>query len=161
MRIRSFLMAAIIIGIALSCTPKTFLILKTDTDIKAILPAAAESSFTIQWQHSVEKELWEEFFKVKEDAIYIEGTRFKTFGAGVPSNAGNDTYIKDGWVHMVGIDRKIGNELRVRTGKTTAHKFIAGENSIDMAEPGASYIIETRTMPVIQAWSQKLLLVVR
>ncbi|WP_408009764.1 DUF1850 domain-containing protein [Pseudalkalibacillus sp. A8] len=161
MRIRYLMMAAIFIGIALSFIPKSYLILKTDADIKAIQPAAAETSFTIQWRHSVEKELWEEFFKIKENRIYIDGTRFKTFGAGVPSNAGNDTYIKDGWVHMVGIDREIGKELRVRTGKTTRHKFIIDGNAIEMNQPGTSYTIETKTMPSIQAWSQKLLIVVR
>ncbi len=154
-------MAAIIIGIALSFIPKPYLILKTDTDIKVIQPAAAGSSFTIQWRHSVEKELWEEFFQVKENLIYIDGTRFKTFGAGVPSNAGNDTYIKDGWVYMVGINREIGKELRIRTGKTTGHKFIIDGNTIEMNQPGTAYTIETKTMPSIQALSQKLLFIVR
>ncbi|KGP74180.1 DUF1850 domain-containing protein [Pontibacillus yanchengensis] len=101
-----------------------------------------ETDFSVRWKHSVEKEEWEEMFQVKGTTIYIDSTRFKTFGAGVPSNAGNNTFIKNGWVYMTGISRKIGDELFIRTGKTTQHRFIYGNETIHLDKQEA-YNIRT------------------
>ncbi len=79
--------------------------------------------FSIRWIHSVEEEEWEEFFYVKEQNIYLDSTRFKTFGAGVPNDVGTNSYIKDGWLYMGGIERFIG-ELHVRAGDNTYHRLI-------------------------------------
>jgi hypothetical protein len=157
MKFRALLYVAIFIGIAFLSIPKTYLILKTDTATEIIEPVDNKDSFSIQWRHSVEKELWEEFFTIKVDQIYIEETRFKTFGAGVPSHAGSDSYIKDGWVYMVGIDRKIGEELQIRTGNTTAHQLNINGAVTLMEKPGIAYTVSIESMPIIQAWYQSIM----
>lgn len=64
--------------------------------------------FTLRWTHSVEREAWEETFEITaEGAIEIVATRFKTYGAGVPSEGSATTRIEDGWVVMEGIDRNV------------------------------------------------------
>src|SRR5690625_427016 len=45
-----------------------------------------DTSFTLSWIHSVEKEPWYEIYKRKNSHLILTETYFKTFGAGVPSN---------------------------------------------------------------------------
>lgn len=91
------------------------------------------SIFSIRWVHSVEHEEWEEFFKIKEHQIYLDSTRFKTFGAGVPNQAGTDSYLKDGWVYMVNIDRKVGS-LILRAGSDTNHRLYTKGNIYSLSQ---------------------------
>lgn len=103
----------------------TLIVSSEDEDID-IFYVNDRSTFSIRWIHSVEYEEWEEFFVIKDDDIYLESTRFKTFGAGVPNNVGKDSFLKNGWLYMVGIDRRIG-ELFIRAGSTTNHRFVFDE----------------------------------
>ena len=98
-----------------------------EDELEKVLYLQQENDFSIRWTHSVENEEWEEFFKVEEGQIVLDSTRFKTFGAGVPSDTGEDTFIKDGWVYMTDIHQPIGMELVTRTGKTTDHRVIRGD----------------------------------
>ncbi|MGD6776059.1 DUF1850 domain-containing protein [Sutcliffiella horikoshii] len=71
-----------------------------------------EDSFEIYWIHSVEKEPWLETYEKKGDRLILAKTRFKTFGAGTPSD-GEIIPSNDGFVHMK-IDREVeGVELIV------------------------------------------------
>lgn len=58
-----------------------------------------DKTFEIGWIHSVEKEPWFEKYKLRNDDLYLVETRFKTFGAGVPST-GEIIPSNDGYVHM-------------------------------------------------------------
>ena len=58
-----------------------------------------EESFEVGWIHSVEKEEWIEVYEVVDDELLLKETRFKTFGAGVPSE-GEIIPSTDGYVHM-------------------------------------------------------------
>lgn len=66
-----------------------------------------EDSFEIYWIHSVEKEPWLETYEKKGDRLFLSNTRFKTFGAGTPSD-GEIIPSNDGFVHM-----RIGREVEV------------------------------------------------
>lgn len=113
------------------------------------------SNVSIRWQHSVEKEEWEEFYVIGEGDILLSKTRFKTFGAGVPSDAGKDTFIKDGWVYMTGIDRSIGNRLDFRTGKTTEHRIMIDGQS-DKLKANSSYHMTVTQLSLIKALLYKI-----
>ena len=58
-----------------------------------------EKSFDLSWIHSVEKEEWIEHYIIENDQLLLESTRFKTFGAGVPSEA-EHVELKNGFVVM-------------------------------------------------------------
>ncbi|WP_051744023.1 DUF1850 domain-containing protein [Halobacillus karajensis] len=88
-----------------------------------------EVEFKVRWRHSVEKEEWEEMFVLQDGMIKLTGTRFKTFGAGVPNDTGEQTYIKDGWVYMTDINQTIGTHLSLRTGTHTDHRFLYGKDA--------------------------------
>ncbi len=105
----------------------------TDGKAEAAIFYSRDASFSIRWQHSVEKEDWEEIFVVKDDQIVLKDTRFKTFGAGVPNDAGKDTFIKDGWVYMTDIDQLIGKELAITTGRSTNHSFLTEDSKTPLS----------------------------
>lgn len=65
--------------------------------------ALTSPNFKLQWIHSVEKELWQESYKVADKQLMLTTTQFKTFGAGTPSN-GIVIPSKDGWLnYQVGL----------------------------------------------------------
>ena len=43
-----------------------------------------EDIFTLQWIHSVEREIWRETYKAEDDHLLLFRSQFKTFGAGTP-----------------------------------------------------------------------------
>ncbi|MDI7741425.1 DUF1850 domain-containing protein [Lysinibacillus fusiformis] len=55
--------------------------------------------FELSWIHSVEKEEWIETYKQQDDQILLTETKFKTFGAGVPSES-NKVSLDNGFVKM-------------------------------------------------------------
>ena len=58
-----------------------------------------EKTFDLSWIHSIEKEEWIEHYIIENSELLLKSTRFKTFGAGVPSEA-NEVQLKDGFVVM-------------------------------------------------------------
>lgn len=108
-----------LVRIALACSvaalmaatfayPLPWLMVRDSHGLRYAFPGGEGARFTLRWMHSVEKEDWEEWFEVTANgAIELTGTRFKTFGAGVPSAAGKVTTLDDGWVVMTGIHRVV------------------------------------------------------
>lgn len=45
-----------------------------------------EDILTLQWIHSVEREIWRETYQVDDDQLRLFRSQFKTFGAGTPYN---------------------------------------------------------------------------
>lgn len=132
--------------------PMNTLILSYENKIKIVQPFLEEKDVSIRWTHSVEKEDWEEFFHIQDQTILLTSTRFKTFGAGVPDHAGDDTYIKDGWVYMTGIHQVIGSTLRFQTGKETNHRILMNGRTIAL-DPQVSYELSVRSVPLYKVLS--------
>lgn len=55
--------------------------------------------FDLSWIHSVEKEEWIETYSQQDTQMLLTETKFKTFGAGVPSQA-NKVSLENGYVKM-------------------------------------------------------------
>ena len=100
----------LIIGLVLWLIQIPVLLLE-HRETKTIVQAFRISSgdeFTIRWMHSVELQPWEEVFRIDEGyGLVLDRTRFKSFGAGVPNDAGNKSEIKDGWVIFSRINKKM------------------------------------------------------
>ena len=60
---------------------------------------ATTKQFDLGWIHSVEKEEWIEHYEIDHDHLLLVSTKFKTFGAGVPSFS-EDVELIDGYVNM-------------------------------------------------------------
>ncbi|GAB4465447.1 MAG: DUF1850 domain-containing protein [Burkholderiaceae bacterium] len=63
--------------------------------IEAAVPAR---SFTLAWQHTVEKVLWEEDYVVAGDWLYLSGAHVRGSGAGMEPAAG--AVLHDGAWHF-------------------------------------------------------------
>ena len=60
----------------------------------------------ISWTHSIEKSTWMDTLIVSEDAqLYLEETRFQSFGAGMPFTTEGQVMLKDGYVIMSQLHR--------------------------------------------------------
>ncbi|SFB12095.1 hypothetical protein SAMN04488072_107144 [Lentibacillus halodurans] len=119
-----------------------------------------DHAFSVQWEHSVEKEAWVEYFRVHDNVIYLESTKFKTFGAGVPSESEHRTVLKDGWVHMA-IDRKIGYELVIRSNQMNDYQLQFGKDSYVLNPSDTAYRVTVKGMPLITILVTQLKRIVR
>ncbi|MFB4203033.1 hypothetical protein KBTX_03911 [wastewater metagenome] len=104
---RGLILATAVIGgiAAVFVWPQSWLLIRHNGDLRYVYPAQDGTTFALRWTHSVERENWIERFRLHNGQIMLIGTRFKTFGAGVPAHAGKRTTLENGWVVMSGIDR--------------------------------------------------------
>ncbi|MGP4074607.1 DUF1850 domain-containing protein [Halobacillus sp. K22] len=120
------------IGIFFTVVKVPLLVIDREGETEHLFRYREDAEFSVRWTHSVEKEDWEEMFVLEDGVIELTATRFKTFGAGVPNDAGEDTFLKDGWVYMTGITQTIGKELALRTGRETSHRVIYDRHHLDL-----------------------------
>lgn len=79
--------------------------------------------FLVKWMHSVELTPWEEIFRIKNNKIILDRTKFKQFGAGVPDQATGDILFEDGYIIYDNINQKI-NLIPYGISKFAKHTFI-------------------------------------
>ncbi|MCA0992239.1 DUF1850 domain-containing protein [Pseudalkalibacillus hwajinpoensis] len=150
---RSIVLIIILLCIVLLLIPFQVLTIEEEDGEESAHIGASE--FSLRWKHSVEKEDWEEFFVLTDTGILLTKTRFKTFGAGVPNDVGSDTFIKDGWVYMSGIQRSIGTSFYFRTGKTTEHRITVDGQSVKL-KANSSYHVTVNQLKLFQALLLKI-----
>jgi hypothetical protein len=66
--------------------------------IGALTTALPVQGFTLRWQHTVEKLLWEEEYLVAGDWLVLTGARVRGSGAGMEPPAGA-VLVGDAWVY--------------------------------------------------------------
>lgn len=116
-----------------------------------------EEEFDLSWIHSVEKEEWVEHYKVENDRIVLVSTKFKTFGAGVPSFS-DQVELVDGYVHMM-IDQPY-QELNLTISENVKSTIIFGEKLFKIYEYGETYDtvrIKTKKLYIWQYFREEFL----
>ncbi|GAB2785511.1 hypothetical protein GCM10027040_09460 [Halomonas shantousis] len=122
-----------ILMIAIVAYPFPWLVVRDGAQWRFAFPGGEGTRFTLRWMHSVEKEDWEEWFEVTDaGAIELTGTRFKTFGAGVPTHAGKETHLDNGWVVMTGIDR-IVDPLAVQAAAKEHYRLVYAGHTVALS----------------------------
>ncbi|MCK5931595.1 MAG: DUF1850 domain-containing protein [Fulvimarina manganoxydans] len=107
-------------------------------------PVQAGDRFTLSWVHSVEMEDWQEVFEIEADgSVEVVATRFKTFGAGVPADAGQTTRLEDGWVVMEGIDRDVDPLAILATPRQKYRLSLAGR-TLSLTPDGQPHLLTFR-----------------
>ena len=89
-----------VFGIGVLLWPVSCIVLE-NLDTQQIIyaqPMKPEDELTIGWVHSVEQLPWEEVFRIEAGKLYMDPTRFKSFGAGVPSATAGKSKMEDGWI---------------------------------------------------------------
>ncbi|MHB0777518.1 DUF1850 domain-containing protein [Halomonas sp. WWR20] len=123
-----------ILAVAIVAYPFPWLVIRDGGQWRFAFPGGEGTHFTLRWMHSVEKEDWEEWFEVTDaGAIEITGTRFKTFGAGVPAAAGRETHLDNGWVVMTGIDRVV-DPLAVQAAAAEHYRMIYAGHTVVLSQ---------------------------
>ena len=108
-----------------------------------------ETDFTLQWIHSVEKEEWLEFYERDGDSLLLTETKFKTYGAGVPSD-GKIIPSKDGYVHMeIG---RLFNEMNLTVSQNAQTTIKTADKEIPLYDYVEDYEMVTITIEFINLW---------
>ena len=99
-----------------------------------------EDELTIGWTHSVELLPWEEVFRIKDNQLYLDRTRFKTYGAGVPAETAGKSKMEDGWIvyydlHQPMPELTYSISKRGRHILTYKHQTIALHKALSDATP--------------------------
>nr|WP_251047449.1 DUF1850 domain-containing protein [Planococcus sp. ISL-110] len=108
-----------------------------------------EKSFTLQWIHSVEKEEWLEFYEQDGNKLLLTETKFKTYGAGVPSD-GEIISSEDGYVHM-----KIGRsfaDMNLTVSRNAQTTIKTSDKEIPLYQYTGDYEPVTITIEFIDLW---------
>lgn len=90
---KAMMMGFAAVLLSLSFYPFFTRVMISSGDVHCQLP---EQSFTLSWIHSVERALWRESYQVKNGALHLYRSQFKTFGAGTPYNEAST--LSDGFV---------------------------------------------------------------
>jgi hypothetical protein len=70
-------------------------------------PAGPGDQLFFGWIHSWEHIPWNEYYHIEaHDSLVLDSISFPAFGAGIPENKGTRCYIRDGMIHMEGIEQK-------------------------------------------------------
>ena len=133
--------------------PRTWLVVRDADGLRYAFVVQQQPRFSLAWTHSVEKESWVETFHIEGRAIVLASTRFKTFGAGVPAEAGHETRLKNGWVVMDAIDRVV-DPLAVQAAAAEGYRMRYGGRWFALSRPGKAPILTfaVRRAPVIAMW---------
>ncbi len=82
-----------------------------------------DMKFAIKYLHSVERTPVWEYFKVEDGEIFLTGTRYQSYGAGLPFLKKHNYVVKDDYFIISGIDDKLNN-IPLRVSDYAKHRFI-------------------------------------
>ncbi len=108
-----------------------------------------EDEFRLKWIHSVEKEEWIELYERSKDKLILTETYFKTFGAGVPSDA-DVVRTEDGYV-MMKIDRNF-QEMNLTVSENAQTTVEAGRKEIPLYELTEDYESVRISVQYVHFW---------
>lgn len=141
------LLFAVIALILLTMTtyqPKIFL----GTDSKAVFVADYQENMpvTINFIHSVQKTPVIEELELRNGEFVLVRTKYKSQGVGLPFDAGDGTFHRDGdWFIFDNMNRHFKN-LELRTGKGTKLTVTVADKTLElykMFPPGTKIIVKT------------------
>ena len=98
-------------------------------------------NFSIKYLHSVAKTPVIEFFEIKNGEILLTGTEYQSYGAGLPTSAGQGNYITaDGKFIIENINQRLP-EIMLRVSDYAQHEFIFNNKTFKLYEK-----VETETL---------------
>ncbi|WP_456268283.1 DUF1850 domain-containing protein [Kushneria sp. AK178] len=114
-----------------------------------VLSGGDGTQFSLRWQHSVEREDWVEIFELSAGGIDVVGSRFKTFGAGVP-DIGPVSQLEHGWVVLNDLHRPV-DPLLVQAASREHYRMGYGGYCFDLGALGAAPLLhfQSQRLPVI------------
>ncbi|WP_234983899.1 DUF1850 domain-containing protein [Selenihalanaerobacter shriftii] len=114
-------------------------------------PVEGNIEFAIKYLHSVERTPVWEYFVVKDNKLYLTGTRYESYGAGLPFLKQHTYVVGDGKFEIKNIDKKL-DSIPLRVSDYALHKFI-----IDKEEYKLYKMTEPQNLVIIKVKNQNLL----
>ncbi|WP_017754774.1 DUF1850 domain-containing protein [Calidifontibacillus oryziterrae] len=102
-----------------------------------------DKEFSIYWIHSVEKEAWQEFYERQGKDLVLTYTKFKTFGAGVPSQGKIKKNEKGFITYEIGrrmeginliVSENVKSTLFIKNRKIPLYKFAGNYEEITIKQ---------------------------
>lgn len=100
-----------------------------------------EDVLTLQWIHSVEREMWRETYQAEGDHLRLFRSQFKTFGAGTPYNEPLKTHggfvesnpnLNMPQIHWI-ISRNVESTLNTINGDIPIHQYFDDYSEITLS----------------------------
>lgn len=117
-------------------------------------PVKEGDEFVIEFVHSVERTPVKEIFKIEQDYnIYLVGTEYESFGAGLPTMPceGEESVLEGAKIRITGIRRKLEPFL-VAVSHVPGHVLTVGGEEVvlaSLAEPGTGLRIRVVREPAV------------
>ena len=118
------------------------------SDSKTVFVADYQENLpvTINFMHSVQKTPVIEELELRNGELVLLRTKYKSFGVGLPFDAGDGKFHRDGeWFIMDNMNRHF-KKLELRTGKGTQLKITLDGREFDLYKkfpPGTKIIVKT------------------
>ncbi|MDZ4309502.1 MAG: DUF1850 domain-containing protein [Cypionkella sp.] len=112
--------------------------------VGASLLALSDRSFTLDWQHSVEKTRWRESWQVTADGLHLTEAAVKGSGAGM--EPGEGAHLQGGWwVWAPDLDPLPNLSLATSGATGAGWHLCSGEICHDIPETGATVVLRPCT----------------
>ncbi|KXS45617.1 MULTISPECIES: DUF1850 domain-containing protein [unclassified Candidatus Frackibacter] len=122
-------------------------------------PGQGTVKFAIKYLHSVERTPVWEYFAVKDDKLYLTGTKYESYGAGLPFLKQHTYVIEDDKFEIKNIDKEL-NLIPLRVSDYALHRFIINKQEYklyQMTEPQNLVIIKVKEKSLLALLKYKLL----
>ena len=97
-------------------------------------PAVDGERVTLAWNHSIELTPWTETYEVRgEDLVLVEVT-MESYGAGAPADTEGTTTVRDGVIHITGLERPLDAVRWVHSHDTEHTVSIDGATVVEPAD---------------------------
>lgn len=163
-KIKTLFLIIVIIGlivVGLSKIEKKSLVIKEAETGKIIWqrPVTKEVKFAIEYLHSVEKTPVWEYFQVKGGKLYLTGTRYESYGAGLPFLKKHNYIVSDDKFEIKEINEQL-EKIELRVSDYAKHKFIVNGQEYklyQMTEPMNLVVIDLKVMNQLELLTQKII----
>lgn len=105
-----------------------------NVEVNAVFPVREGEVFTIKYTHSVELLPVYETYLIKERQIWLQETRFYSFGAGMGLLEGRGVYLEQNGMMKIRDLSEIIEPLILRTGELSKHQFIYRDQSYALTD---------------------------
>ncbi|WP_134117930.1 DUF1850 domain-containing protein [Orenia marismortui] len=154
------ILVVIVVLIGVGLFKEDFLVMKEANSGKIIWQKSnvEDLEFAIEYMHSVEKTPVWDYFKVENGKILLTGTRYESYGAGLPYLQEYDYIVENEEFIINGIDKVLDN-IPVRVSDFAKHKFLVEDKEYklyEMTRPQNLLIIEVENVSELAMLTRRI-----
>ena len=128
---KKLILAAVALIFLFLTTSQTKIFIGTDSKTISVVNAQENLPLTIKFTHSVQKTPVIEELEYRNGEFVLIRTKYKSQGVGLPFDAGDGTFYRDGEWFIFDMNRHF-KDLELRTGKGTNLTIILGSRTYEL-----------------------------